>query len=234
MDGCVILDIAADTIPMDTAELTRALGYPDAEPPAGMAGLISSTAGEIHGLCDFQAGYRRISLARDAIRSDGILLENDFFRTGRIIATQLKGAEQAALMVCTLGPKPEARAAQLLKEKESALGFIADTAASVLAETLAETAHRHLQMKLASEGLGVTNRFSPGYCGWEVTEQHGLFRLLPEGFCGVRIQDSAFMQPRKSISAVIGIGRGLRRTEYPCSRCDDQRCLYRNGKDSNG
>lgn len=225
-DG-VILDVPADAVQLDTAELTRALGYRDAVPPAGMAELISSTAEEICSLCQFRAGYRLLPLALDASAPDGILLGNRFFRTGRIISRQLEGADRAALMVCTIGSAPEARAAQLMQEKEPALGFIADTAASVLAEQTAETVHRHIEMELAAEGLGVTNRFSPGYCGWDVKEQHELFRLLPEAFCGVQLQDSAFMQPRKSISAIIGIGKGLKRADYVCEICDNDRCAYR-------
>ncbi len=223
----MILDVPADAVQLETAELIRALGYRDAEPPAGMAELISSTAEEIHGLCDFRAGYRLLPLALDASRTDGVLLGNRFFQTGNIISRQLKGADQAAVIVCTIGPAPEARSAQLLKEKEPALGFIADTAASLLAEQTAETVHRHLEMNLAAEGLGVTNRFSPGYCGWDVKEQHELFQLLPKAFCGVQVQDSAFMQPRKSISAVIGIGKGLKRTDYACAICADDLCAYR-------
>ncbi|MBN2684192.1 MAG: hypothetical protein JXR40_02835, partial [Pontiellaceae bacterium] len=84
-----------------------------------------------------------------------------------------------------------------------------------------------IEMKFAAEGLGVTNRFSPGYCGWEVKEQHALFRLLPEKFCGVQLQDSAFMQPRKSISAIIGIGKGLEQADYVCEICDSAHCVYR-------
>lgn len=229
-EGCVILEVPVDAVPLERTELVRALGYRDAEPPAAMAELISSTAEEIYTLCDFQAGYRLLPLALDASRPDGLFLEDQFFRTGRIIARHLEGTEQAAVMVCTIGTAPEARSAQLIKEKEAALGFIADTAASVLAEQTAETIHRHLALKFAAEGLGVTNRFSPGYCGWNVQEQHELFRLLPKAFCGVQLQDSAFMQPRKSISAVIGIGKGLKRKDYVCQVCDSDPCAYRKNK----
>ncbi len=228
-EGCVILEVPVDAVPMERTELVRALGYRDAV-PLEMAELVSSTAEEIRRLCDFQAGYRLLPLALDASRPDGLFLGNQFFQTGRIIARQLEGAEQAALMVCTIGPAPETRVAQWLTNKEPALGFIADAAASVLAERTAETVHRHLALKLAAEGLGVSNRFSPGYCGWDVKEQHGLFQLLPTAFCGVRLQESAFMQPRKSISAVIGIGVGLQRADYACAACDDHQCPYRKRK----
>ncbi|MBN2704584.1 MAG: hypothetical protein JXR23_10275 [Pontiellaceae bacterium] len=228
--NCTIVDVPVGAVPLDMAELLRALGYRDAKPPAGMAELVSSTAEEIHDLCEFRAGYRLLPLEVDSSKNHGVRLGNHHFETGGIISRQLKGADQAALMVCTIGPEPETRAAQWLKDREPALGFIADTAASVLAEQTAETVHRHLENKFAAQGLGVTNRFSPGYCGWNVQEQHDLFRLLPEAFCGIRLQDSAFMQPRKSISAIIGIGKGLQRADYACAVCTDDRCAYRKQK----
>ena len=228
--NCMVLEIPADAVSLEPEELYRALGYPATEPPVGMEGLIRATAEDIYGLCDFQGGYVLQSLKLDASQPDGLLLGSRFFRTGKIIRSQLQGAERAALMVCTIGSGPEQRAAQLMQQGEPALGFIADTAASLLAEQVAEAVHRHLEQKLAAEGLGTTNRFSPGYCGWDVREQYDLFRFLPEGFCGVHLHESAFMQPRKSISAIIGIGEGLRRTGYPCVKCDDDQCLYGENK----
>ncbi|MCK7517168.1 MAG: hypothetical protein MZV64_05325 [Ignavibacteriales bacterium] len=40
-------------------------------------------------------------------------------------------------------------------------------------------------------GLKTTNRFSPGYCGWHVSEQHNLFRLVPDNYCGITLNDIA-------------------------------------------
>ena len=55
-----------------------------------------------------------------------------------------------------------------------------------------------LERYVAPEGLRITNSYSPGYCGWNVSEQHALFSLLPEGFCGVRLCESGLMLPIKS------------------------------------
>lgn len=231
-DDCVVIDIPSDAVLLETAELSLALGYPTAEPPANMAGLISSTADDIREWCDFAAGYVMHPLRLDESRPDGLILGTRFLQTRRIIRNQLKGAEKAALLICTIGYEPELRIKQLLADGEPAQAFIADTVASILVEKVADAVHRHLEVKFKATGLGVTNRFSPGYCGWDVKEQHHLFRLLPNGFCGVSLEGSAFMQPRKSISAMIGMGKSLERTDYPCIQCDDQECLYRGTNDA--
>jgi len=73
----------------------------------------------------------------------------------------------------------------------------------------------------------VSNRFSPGYCTWDVSEQHKLFQLLPKEFCGVSLSDSALMQPIKSISGFIGIGKNITYNHYKCKFCTQKNCTYK-------
>ena len=84
-----------------------------------------------------------------------------------------------------------------------------------------------LEEQMSKEGKKITNRFSPGYCGWNVSEQHKLFSLLPGNFCGIRLTESALMDPVKSVSGIIGIGPDVRRMPYTCSLCDMKNCIYR-------
>jgi hypothetical protein len=85
-----------------------------------------------------------------------------------------------------------------------------------------------LEKSMASSGTKITNRFSPGYCGWDVSEQHKLFQLLPGTYCGIRLSASALMDPEKSISGMIGIGKNVRHLPYTCNLCDMKDCIYRN------
>jgi hypothetical protein len=77
-------------------------------------------------------------------------------------------------------------------------------------------------------GLHITNRYSPGYCDWDIREQKKLFELLPENFCGISLLDSMLMKPIKSISGFIGIGSNVTFNRYTCNYCKDRNCLYRN------
>jgi hypothetical protein len=81
-----------------------------------------------------------------------------------------------------------------------------------------------------ARGMKITNRYSPGYCGWNVSEQHKLFSLLEDNYCGISLNESALMQPIKSVSGIIGIGEKVRFNKYTCNLCDQQNCLYRNSK----
>lgn len=94
-----------------------------------------------------------------------------------------------------------------------------------------ETAMDRIQEKMREEfgmqHLLVSNRYSPGYCNWSVVEQHKLFKILPENFCGISLTESALMQPIKSISGFIGVGENIKYNHYKCKTCTQKQCIYK-------
>ena len=44
-------------------------------------------------------------------------------------------------------------------------------------------------------GLKITHRYSPGYCGWPVSDQQKLFSFFPQHFAGITLSDSSVMSP---------------------------------------
>jgi hypothetical protein len=89
----------------------------------------------------------------------------------------------------------------------------------------------NLEKSAAESGLKITNRYSPGYCGWSVGEQHNLFSLIPYNYCGIRLTESALMDPVKSVSGIIGIGANVKSNPYTCKMCDMKDCIYRKVKE---
>lgn len=225
--GCFILEIPEQAVPLPMVEISAALGYPTGEPPSAMAEIIGWEMKEIIRRSRIRAGYSMVSVALPDNNQEHVLLGGRLFRTEKIIRSQLKGSSGTVLFTCTIGSGPEQRVKALTEADDGAQAFIADCIASVLAEQAAEVLHRHLEEKMKGQALGVTNRFSPGYCGWDVQEQRGLFLLLPEKFCGISLGESAFMTPRKSISGIIGVGKNMKRTDYPCSQCSEGLCIYK-------
>jgi cobalamin-dependent methionine synthase I len=88
-----------------------------------------------------------------------------------------------------------------------------------------------LAEKMSKEGFKITNRYSPGDCGWPVTDQQKLFTLFPENFCGISLSESSLMHPIKSVSGIIGIGQHVRKTAYACDLCEMDTCVYRYRKE---
>ena len=152
------------------------------------------------------------------------------FAIGKIIERQLKGAEAYAFFICTAGVEYEAFQERLKKEGDMVRVFIADALGSVIAEKAADQMELSLQENIDKLGWHHTNRFSPGYCGWHVSQQQLLFPLFKGETCGVKLTESSLMLPIKSVSGIIGLGPNVRHLDYTCGLCDFKQCYKRKKK----
>ena len=87
-----------------------------------------------------------------------------------------------------------------------------------------------LQLSIDKLGWHHTNRFSPGYCGWHVSQQQLLFPLFQGHTCGVRLTDSSLMLPIKSVSGIVGLGSQVSRQPYTCTLCNFPQCFRRKAR----
>lgn len=149
------------------------------------------------------------------------------FDMGKIILRQLRGSEAYTLFICTSGIEFEAYQQRLKDKGDMVHVFIADALGSVIAEKCADQMELHLQESIDKLGWHHTNRFSPGYCGWHVSQQQLLFPLFEGHTSGVRLTDSSLMLPIKSVSGIIGLGKEVRRLEYTCGLCNFEKCYKR-------
>jgi cobalamin-dependent methionine synthase I len=149
------------------------------------------------------------------------------FEIGKIIERQLRGSEAYTLFICTSGAEYEAYQQRLKAEDDMVRVFIADALGSVIAEKTADQMELAVQENINKLGWHHTNRFSPGYCGWHVSQQQLLFPLFEGNTCGVTLTDSSLMVPIKSVSGIMGIGKEVRKLEYTCGLCDFEKCYKR-------
>lgn len=152
------------------------------------------------------------------------------FEMGNIILRQLRGSEAFALFICTSGLEFETYQNRLKEQSDMVRVFIADALGSVIAEKCADQMEKALQESIDKLGWKHTNRFSPGYCGWHVSQQQLLFPLFQGHTCGVKLTDSSLMIPIKSVSGIIGLGEKVRKLEYTCGLCDFKQCYKRKKK----
>ena len=149
------------------------------------------------------------------------------FEMGRIIERQLRGSEAYAFFICTAGLAFEQFQQRLKKKNDMVRIFIADALGSVIAEKCADRMEEVLQESIDKLDWHHTNRFSPGYCGWHVSQQQRLFPLFHGETCGVKLTDSSLMLPIKSVSGIIGLGPYVRHMDYSCGLCTFQQCYKR-------
>ena len=183
-------------------------------------------------ICDIRAEYiiyNNTEFDNDtrSMNVDGIL-----FNIGKIIWAQIRKSEALALFLCTAGDEIGHLSRNLLADKDFLKGYIYDIAGSEIVEAAADIMQERLKAEVEKDGLFITNRFSPGYCGWNVSEQHNLFSLIPDNFCGISLTESALMIPIKSVSGIIGVGRNVKLRPYTCSFCDQKDCIYRRKKEN--
>jgi hypothetical protein len=195
-----------DDFTIDKGEIELTMGYSGNNIPLHFVDLIDDVISQAEPLCKIKAGYRIVNIKYNGEQKDGIYADNIFLRTQRIVTGKIKRAEKAAVFVCTIGTEMERWSHKLLNEGDGVLSYIVDTVASVIVESATDKLHDHIGREMKVKGLKITNRYSPGYCNWIVSEQHKLFSMLPEKFCGITLTESALMVPIKSVSGIIGIG----------------------------
>lgn len=149
------------------------------------------------------------------------------FQLGKTITAMLKKSEAVVFFVATIGDKVEALSKKYMKEGDALEGYIIDLIGSELAESATDYLHNYLQNLVESIGYGLSNRYSPGYCNWPVSDQQQLFELMHPVNCGISLNESFLMTPAKSVSGLMGIGKGMKRVDYKCRLCDDDKCILR-------
>ena len=199
------------------ADVYEQMGYHDAQPDRATQQETAMILKEVSQWLRPQFSYFVVSKQPD-------------FEMGTIILRQLRGSEAYALFICTSGLEFEAYQHQLKEQGDMVRVFIADALGSVIAEKCADQMEKALQESIDKLGWKHTNRFSPGYCGWHVSQQQLLFPLFQGHTCGVKLTDSSLMVPIKSVSGIIGLGEKVRKLEYTCGLCDFKQCYKRKKK----
>ena len=217
------LDIQQFDVPIK--EIYSSMGFRDVEPDdvsrSTTGTLLREAAAIIHPRFEYH-------ILDGQCTGDSVILNGVTLDTGRIISHQLCKAERFAVFVATVGEGwPQWK--EILHERDDVLQtFIADCIGSQIVESAADYMEQILQEELDADGLKHTNRFSPGYCGWQVSQQPLLFSLFPEPEpCGITLTESCLMMPEKSVSGIIGIGRNVRHLPYTCHICTMDHCLRR-------
>lgn len=162
------------------------------------------------------------------LTEDTLSLGGVTFNAGRIICRQLHGACRFIVFVATVGAG-YFQWSDAVKRRDGVFQtYVMDCIGSQIVESAADCMEKVLQSELDADGLHRTNRFSPGYCGWHVSEQPKLFSLFEEkNPCGIELTDSCLMLPVKSVSGVIGTGPDVRYLPYTCGICDMKMCYRR-------
>jgi hypothetical protein len=151
------------------------------------------------------------------------------------LAEIYRRADVLSLFAVTIGRAVSTRIAELFETHEFALGSMLDAAASEATELAADGLEQHVLDELTRLGAATPStslvRYSPGYCGWHLSGQRALFAALRPEAIGLTLRDSCLMEPLKSISGVMVLGRAdiheFSPTYSCCAECRTSTCLTR-------
>ena len=220
----------SESLKVNKERIIDLLGYDSQQPEKMVINLLDDYIEKSIKLFRPKGGYI-IAKVDDIDINNGILKLNMIdFQVNKMIAAQLKNTEHIAAFVCTIGNKLELLSTELMKKNDNLEGYILSLIGSEAAEDFADIIHEQIKQVAEQNSLYITNRFSLGYCNWDVKEQFKLFKLFPESCCNISLTPSALMNPVKSVSGIVGIGEKVKFRPYSCSKCNDLNCLYRNKK----
>ncbi len=206
------------------------MGYEPGTAPEPVTILINEVSDELLTAGDIKAEYKLFNDVKLDKYSKTVEIEGVVFCIKPIIFRQIEGANEVALFICSAGPLVGEMSRNSMKEGDLLRGYVYDVIGSAVVENAADRMQSKLKEATTDRGMMITNRFSPGYCGWDVAEQHKLFSFFKDNFCGITLSESALMHPIKSVSGLIGIGENVKYAPYICHMCDDKNCIYRNRK----
>jgi hypothetical protein len=204
--------MAMSDIEPDLNEIYRSMGYPDPSSPAeDMRIVVEGLLERFSPICHPQ--FRYIESTVEGLSPKGIIMKG------------LSGAEKYLLFIATAGMEFQEEINRIAGEGDIVKVYAADLIGSEIAEATVRECVKAIEADYP--GLGVSNPYSPGYCGWALSEQREIFARFNGETCGVRLNDSCLMYPIKSVSGIVSVGEKVEKREYGCAICGRKDC-YKN------
>lgn len=225
--------------PLDVqeSEYQRLLGYPRDHVLAGRSRELADRSRDWYALNGRPWIYARLAESLE-LTGGRLQVDGASFACKRL-HHQLGAARAhtAALVAVSAGLQCEERARQLWREDKPDEYFFMEMYGSAVVEHLITAAGGRICDWAEQNGMAVLPHYSPGYSGWDVSDQIKLWQLIRAG--GVRdlpgelhVMDTGMLCPKKSLLAVFGITshrdtvRSLRGL-VPCENCFLPSCPYR-------
>jgi len=158
-------------------------------------------------------------------------LENELvFRFSKSVINQLKEASHLLVGVVTIGDFLEKKVSKLFSQGEYPRALALDAVGTVAVEDFSRGVRKLARQEVKEQGFKTSRHFSPGYGGWEVSQQDIIFKSIPADNIGVRLTKGHMMLPQKSLSWIIGVGKEMiisSEEDDNCGNCQYKCCNYK-------
>lgn len=223
--------IPFDELSLSVEQIFTEMGYGAMRPDAEVEQMICTLFRRVEQLANPSCAF---AIYPATIDSSALLVDSGdisgqvTLNTDATIAGLMSGIDRVAIFTATAGVDFEQFQQELKTGGDILENFIVDTIGSCIAERAGDVAERHLEAIISPSQH--THRFSPGYCGWHLSEQRKVFSMLDPAPCGITLSEVCLMSPIKSISGFIGIGTTVNQKQYGCQFCELETCYKRKRK----
>lgn len=223
-------------VDVSDAEYGRLLGYPRDHVPGERARELAVSARQWyaeHGRPWVYLREAQLEVGGDVLKFDGTDFHSprlrDLFREA--------GVQRALFVAVSAGRACEEHARQLWQESKPDEYFFLEIFGSAVVEQLCATLSGRICDFADRDGLMAVPHYSPGYTGWDISDQNKLFELIARGVEqpwpeSLEVLSSGMLKPKKSLLAVVGLAprtaEGIAATRrVPCEACGLSPCGYR-------
>lgn len=215
---------------VDQEHFMRRLGFPsDYELPEHMEETMEMTTTwyEEHGQPWLGIYEIDVTIDGEEVRFDEELVESE-----KIYKRFVKyGVNKAVIILATAGLKSDERIKELWEDYPDQSFFLDAYAASVT-ESIVNFAVDYIKSWSTLKGQKSLSRYSPGYIGWNLTQQKVLMDAImkKQDNIPVELTDSALLFPLKSQISVVGLHNkdvDQKKIEMVCSTCSFMKCSCR-------
>ena len=218
----------SNEIDIDSRQVLRNIGYGTKNKlPTRVSSLIDEY---LENACHLlEPSYSCVIKDIAFVEEPRVAIEDSVTFESGIIARMLEHCDKAAIFLVTIGDLLEEMVRQLTEDRLVVQATVLDAIGSVAVESVANFVQERVEEVAQAQGLCISQRFSPGYCDWDIEQQRMVFEAMSGNYTDVRLTDGCLMLPQKSISGIIGIGScDTNIGKYnPCMSCDKLECTGR-------
>jgi hypothetical protein len=219
------------------SEYQRLLGYPKNRVLDGRAGELVDMARQwflTHGRPWIYA--REISALE--LRNSKVLIGGMEFLSKRLYGIFAEAqAHSTVLVAVSAGKECEERARELWNDGKPDEYFFLKVFGSAVVEHLVTQASGRICGWADENKMAALPHFSPGYSGWDISDQPRLWNLFRQHANGrfpgeLEVLESGMLLPEKSLLTVFGLTHDLEKARrfirlIPCESCSLPNCRYR-------
>ena len=206
-------------------EAARYLGFGKQKIDEKTKSMIQECFAKLTDIAEAKCVYQMFDLSQS---DDGNLQFAGEHICSKDLGKSLKDCKRVLLFAATLGLAVD-RHMKKLEVVDMAKAVVFQACAAAYLEEYCDDKQQELAENFAQEGYYLRPRFSPGYGDFSILYQKEILRILQTSKkIGLTMTEGYMLNPSKSITAVIGLGK----TKEPCHQrgceeCTKEDCLYR-------